>query len=260
MMKYAIGIEYCGAAYCGWQRQSHCESVQQNLESALGFVANQPIELVCAGRTDSGVHAIEQVAHFETSAERSERAWVLGSNCRLPRDIRLKWAVPVGDHFHARFSARARAYRYIIYNSPVPSAIFHDRSSWEFQTLDHKAMHDSAQILLGEHDFSSFRAAGCQAKSSSRNVHEISVTRLGEMIFLDIRANAFLYHMVRNIAGSLISVGKGEKDASWFAGVFKACDRNLADKTAAAAGLYFLQASYDEQYKLPTTVKKPVLF
>ncbi len=127
MMKYAIGIEYCGAAYCGWQRQSHCESVQQNLESALGFVADHPIELVCAGRTDSGVHAIEQVAHFETSAERSERAWVLGSNCRLPRDIRLKWAVPVGDDFHARFSARARAYRYIILNSSVPSAIFHDR-------------------------------------------------------------------------------------------------------------------------------------
>ena len=134
MMKYAIGVEYCGAAYCGWQRQSHCESVQQNLESALGFVANHPIELVCAGRTDSGVHAIEQVAHFETTAERSERAWVMGSNCRLPRDIRLKWAVPVADDFHARFSARSRAYRYIILNSPVPSAIFpHDRSSWEFQ-------------------------------------------------------------------------------------------------------------------------------
>ena len=260
MMKYAIGIEYCGAAYCGWQRQAHCESVQQNLESALGFVADQPIELVCAGRTDSGVHAIEQVAHFETSAERSERAWVLGSNSRLPRDIRLKWAVPVSDDFHARFSARARAYRYIILNSPVPSAIFHDRSSWEFQTLDQTVMHDCAQILLGEHDFSSFRAAGCQAKSSSRNVQEISVTRLGEMIFLDIRANAFLYHMVRNIAGSLVAVGKGEKDASWFASVFRACDRNLADKTAAAAGLYFLQASYEEQYKLPTTLKKPVLF
>ena len=260
MMKYAIGIEYCGAAYCGWQRQSHCDSVQQNLESALGFVADHPIELVCAGRTDSGVHAIEQVAHFETSAERSERAWVLGSNCRLPRDIRLKWAVPVGDDFHARFSARARAYRYIILNSSVPSAIFHDRCSWEFQTLDQTAMHDCAQILLGEHDFSSFRAAGCQAKSSSRNVHEISVTRLGEMIFLDIRANAFLYHMVRNIVGSLVAVGKGTKDTSWFARVFTACDRNLADKTAAAAGLYFLQASYDEQYKLPSTVKKPVLF
>jgi tRNA pseudouridine38-40 synthase len=259
-MKYAIGVEYCGAAYCGWQRQSHCESVQQNLESALGFVANHPIELVCAGRTDRGVHAIEQVAHFETTAERSERAWVQGSNCRLPRDIRLKWAVPVADDFHARFSARARAYRYIILNSPVPSAIFHDRTSWEFQTLDQAAMHECAQILPGEHDFSSFRAAGCQARSSSRNVHEISVTRQGELIFLDIRANAFLYHMVRNIAGSLIAVGKGEQDAAWFAGVFRARDRKLAAKTAAAAGLYFLQASYEEQYKLPTMLKNPVLF
>ncbi len=259
-MKYAIGIEYCGAAYCGWQRQPHCESVQQNLESALGFVADHPIELVCAGRTDAGVHAIEQVAHFETSAERSERAWVLGSNCRLPRDIRLKWAVPVVDDFHARFSARARSYRYIILNSPVPSAIFHDRSSWEFQTLDQTAMQDCAQILLGEHDFSSFRAAGCQAKSSSRNVHEISVIRQGDMIFLDISANAFLYHMVRNIAGSLIAVGKGDRDPGWFADVFEARDRSVAEKTAAAAGLYFLQASYEEQYKLPTMAGKPVLF
>jgi len=259
-MKYALGIEYCGAAYCGWQRQLHCESVQQNVESALAFVANQSIQLVCAGRTDSGVHAIEQVAHFETHAERSERAWVLGSNCRLPPDIRLKWVMPVADDFHARFSARSRAYRYIILNSPVASAIFHDRSSWEFQSLDQTAMHDCAQILLGEHDFSSFRAAGCQARSSSRNVHEISVTRHGEMIFLDIRANAFLYHMVRNIVGSLVAVGKGEQDAAWFTRVFEAGDRKLADKTAAAAGLYFLQASYDAQYKLPTTLKNPVLF
>jgi tRNA pseudouridine38-40 synthase len=259
-MKYAIGIEYCGTDYCGWQRQSHCDSVQQNVESALGFVADHPLELICAGRTDSGVHAIEQVAHFETSAERSERAWVLGSNCRLPPDIRIKWALPVADDFHARFSARSRAYRYIILNSPVPSAIFHDRCSWEFQPLDQAAMHDCAQILVGEHDFSSFRAAGCQSRSPHRNVHEITVTRQEELIFLDIRANAFLYHMVRNIAGSLIAVGKGEQDAAWFAGVFEAGDRKLADKTAAASGLYFLQASYDAQYKLPTMARNPVLF
>ena len=259
-MKYAIGVEYCGANYCGWQRQPHCESVQQNVESALGFVGNHPLELVCAGRTDSGVHAIEQVAHFETSAERSERAWVLGSNCRLPPDIRVKWVLPVADDFHARFSARSRAYRYIILNSPVPSAIFHDRCSWEFQPLDQAAMHDCSQILVGEHDFSSFRAAGCQSRSPNRNVHEISVTRQGELIFLDIRANAFLYHMVRNIAGSLVAVGKGEHDAAWFAGVFKAGDRELAGKTAAASGLYFLQASYDAQYELPTMARNPVLF
>jgi tRNA pseudouridine38-40 synthase len=164
------------------------------------------------------------------------------------------------DDFHARYSARSRAYRYIIFNSDVPSAIFHDLTSWEFRALDHALMHDCAQIILGEHDFSSFRAVGCQAKSSSRNVHEISVTRQGELVYLDIRANAFLYHMVRNIAGSLIAVGKGERDGNWFSEVLMARDRNLADVTAPAAGLYFLQAFYDEQFKLPMIGKKPVLF
>lgn len=259
-MKYALGVEYSGTAYCGWQRQPHCESIQQNLETALSFVADHPVELVCAGRTDTGVHAIEQVAHFEANVKRTERAWILGSNCRLPGDIRLKWVVPVTDDFHARFSARSRSYRYIIFNSLVPSAIFHDRSSWEYRPLDHKLMHQCAQILVGEHDFSSFRAAGCQAKSASRNIIEISVSRQGELIYLDISANAFLYHMVRNIAGSLMAVGTGEQDGAWFSEVFQARDRNLADVTAAAAGLYFLQASYEAQFKLPTGSKKPVLF
>jgi len=259
-MKYAIGVEYSGAAYCGWQRQPHCESVQQNLETALGFVANHPVELVCAGRTDTGVHAIEQVAHFDSSAERSKRSWVLGANCRLPRDIRLLWVEPVPDSFHARFSARARAYRYIILNADVPSALFHDRSSWEFRPLDHEAMHECAQVLLGEHDFSAFRAVGCQARSASRNVHEISVARQNQLIYLDIKANAFLYHMVRNIAGSLIAVGKGERDSEWFSEVFAQSDRNLADVTAPAAGLYFLQAYYEAEFKLPTATRKPVLF
>ena len=259
-MKYAAGIEYCGAAYCGWQRQPHCDSVQQNLESALGFVADQAVDLVCAGRTDAGVHAVQQVAHFESSAQRSERAWVLGSNCRLPRDIRLLWVKPVDDDFHARFSATARAYRYIILNADVPSAIFNRFASWEFRALDHEAMHECAQLLLGEHDFSSFRAVGCQAKSSSRNVHEISVTRHDRLIYLDIKANAFLYHMVRNIAGSLIAVGKGERDNDWFAGVLAARNRKLADVTAPADGLYFLRPWYDGRYKLPTSSRKPVLF
>lgn len=260
MTRYAVGIEYSGAGYCGWQRQPHCASIQQHLEDAIGFVANHSIELVCAGRTDSGVHAIEQVAHFDSDAERDDRAWILGSNCRLPRDIRLQWISPVADDFHARFSAVARAYRYIILNAAVPSAIFHDRSCWEFRPLDHAAMHDCAQLLLGEHDFSSFRAVGCQARSTSRNVQAIEVRRAGDLIYFDIRANAFLYHMVRNIAGSLIAVGKGEYDLDWFVEVFAARDRNLAAMTAPAAGLYFLQARYPTQFKLPTAVKKPVLF
>jgi len=259
-VKYALGIEYRGTAYCGWQRQTHCDSVQQNLESALSFVANHPLELVCAGRTDSGVHAVEQVAHFESSAERSERAWVLGANCRLPRDIRIKWVHPVAEDFHARFAARARSYRYIVLNHTVPSALFHDMSAFEFRSLDHRVMHECAQVLVGEHDFSSFRAAGCQAKSTSRNVHEISVSREGDLVFLDIKANAFLYHMVRNIAGSLLAVGKGERNIGWFERVFKTRHRVLAAATAPAGGLYFLRDHYEDRYTLPTDIKKPVLF
>jgi len=259
-VKYAVGIEYRGSAYWGWQRQSHCDSVQQNVEQALGFVADHPVELVCAGRTDSGVHAIQQVVHFDSPAARSERAWTLGANCRLPRDIRIKWVVPVSGDFHARFGARARAYRYLIHNSPVPSALFHDLSAWEYRKLEHGRMHEAAQCLLGEHDFSSFRAAGCQAKSASRNVHEISVARQGDMVILDVKANAFLYHMVRNIAGSLMAVGRGEQELDWIARLLATGNRNLAAPTAPAAGLYFLYADYEPQYKLPAGDKKPVLF
>lgn len=259
-MRYALGIQYRGSAYCGWQRQPHCDSVQQRLESALGFVADHPLDLVCAGRTDAGVHAVEQVAHFDSAAERSERAWVLGANCRLPRDIRISWVRPVAQDFHARFEASSRSYRYVIFNNAVASALFHDLSAWEFRPLDHTSMHDCARLLVGEHDFSSFRAVGCQAKSSSRNVRDIRVSREGELVFLDITANAFLYHMVRNIAGSLLVVGKGEQDIDWFARVFAARDRDLAAPTAPAAGLYFLRAHYDERFKLPIADKKPVLF
>ncbi len=259
-MKYALGIEYRGSAYCGWQRQSHCDSVQQHLEQALGFVADHNIELACAGRTDSGVHALDQVAHFESTAERSERAWLRGANSRIPRDIRIRWVTAVDDDFHARFSAKARSYRYLIFNNAVPSGLFHDLSAWEFRQLDEQSMHDAAQSLLGEHDFSSFRAAGCQAKSASRNIQNISVIRQGDQVILDIKANAFLYHMVRNIAGSLIVVGQGNKDTDWISSLLAARNRNLAAPTAPAAGLYFLRAHYDEQFKLPINDKKPVLF
>jgi len=258
--RYAIGIEYSGSAYCGWQRQRHCESIQQHVESAIAFVANHDIKLACAGRTDSGVHAMEQVAHFESDSRRSRRAWLLGSNCRLPLDIRLKWVVPVADDFHARFSAEARAYRYVILNSKVSSAVFHDRVSWEFRPLDHERMHECAQILVGEHDFSAFRAAGCQARSSWRCIHSLKLSRAGDLIFLDIKANAFLYHMVRNIAGSLMTVGRGDQGSAWFRRVFESGNRNLADVTAPASGLYFLKAYYPLQYALPTELKKPLLF
>ncbi len=258
--KYAIGVEYSGANYCGWQQQKHCFSVQQHLQEAIGFVANHPIQLVCAGRTDAGVHAMEQIAHFDSDSKRDRRAWILGSNCRLPRDIRIRWIVPVNAKFHARYSAVARSYRYIVLNSEVPSAIFHDRCHWDYRPLNHQQMHDCAQVMLGEHDFSSFRAVGCQAKSASRNIHSVDVSRQGELIYIDIKANAFLYHMVRNIAGSLMVVGRGERPVDWFSELLVAKDRNLAGITAPATGLYLLRAFYPEPFILPNLAQKPVLF
>ena len=260
MTKFATGIEYSGTAYSGWQKQKHAPSIQQHVEDAVGYVANHPVQLVCAGRTDAGVHAVEQVAHFETTAQRDERAWLLGSNCRLPGDIRIKWIRAVNDSFHARFSATARSYRYIILNSPVASALLHGRVGWERRPLDHQSMHEAAQILLGEHDFSAFRGAGCQSQSPMRCVHSIELERLGDLISLDIRSNAFLYHMVRNIAGSLMAVGSGERSIEWFASVFSDRDRNVAHVTADAAGLYFLRAHYPDAIKFPNAAKKPVLF
>jgi tRNA pseudouridine38-40 synthase len=259
LAKYAVGIEYAGAAYSGWQRQVHSSSIQQHLEDAIGYVANHPLQLVCAGRTDAGVHAIGQVAHFETAAIRDSRAWLLGSNCRLPRDIRLKWVVPVEQDFHARFSALARSYRYIILNSDVPGALSHDRVGWIYRPLDHEKMHQASQVLIGDHDFSAFRAASCQAKSPCRRVDEVCLSREGDLVILNIRANAFLYHMVRNIVGSLIAVGTGEQSIEWFADVLSAKDRNRADVTASAAGLYFVRAYYPDQFKLPIEPKKLVL-
>jgi len=259
LVKYAVGIEFAGTAYSGWQRQDHSPSIQQHLEAAIGYVANHPVQLVCAGRTDAGVHAIEQVAHFETGSMRDNRAWLLGSNCRLPADIRLKWVMPVEQDFHARFSALARSYRYIILNSDVPGALSQGRVGWIFGPLDHEKMHQASQVLIGEHDFSAFRAAGCQAKSSCRTIDEVSLSRQGDLVILDIKANAFLYHMVRNIVGSLIAVGKGERSCEWFASVLSSKDRNRADVTASAAGLYFLRAYYPDHFKLPIESKKLVL-
>jgi tRNA pseudouridine38-40 synthase len=260
MHKVALGIEYDGSAYCGWQKQTHSPSIQQHVESALSFVADHLVELTCAGRTDTGVHACQQVVHFETSAQRSERAWMLGANCRLPRDIRILWVQQMPDDFHARFSAIARSYRYIILNSEVPSALFGQNVCWQHQALDSDKMHRAAQQLVGEFDFTSFRAAGCQAKSAIREIHSIEVTRHQELIFIDVKANAFLHHMVRNISGSLIAIGRGEYPAEWLGEVLRAKNRRLAAMTAAAAGLYFLQPYYPQPFKLPDRVRRPLLF
>jgi tRNA pseudouridine38-40 synthase len=259
MPRLALGIEYDGSAYCGWQRQRHSPSIQQHLEQALAFVADELIELACAGRTDTGVHACQQVAHFSTTAERSPRSWMLGANCRLPRDIRILWVETVADEFHARFSAIARSYRYIILNSAQPTALFNGRVCWQHRALDSDRMQRAAQALVGEHDFSAFRAAGCQAKSPVRTVEYINITRSDELIYLDIKANAFLHHMVRNISGSLMAIGAGEYPESWLTEVLQARDRRNAAMTAPAGGLYFLQPFYPPEFVLPQVARIPRL-
>ena len=260
MPKLALTIEYDGSAYCGWQRQSHSPSVQQELEQALSYVADTPVQLVCAGRTDSGVHACEQVVHFETVVKRSMRSWLLGANCRLPRDIRILWVDEVAAGFHARFSAIARSYRYIILNTRVPSALFQNKVCWEHRDLDNDVMHRAAQLLVGEHDFSAFRAAGCQAKSPVRCIEYLNVSRNGDLVYVDIKANAFLHHMVRNIAGSLMKIGKHEKPVDWLQDVLQGRDRREAAMTDSAAGLYFIQAFYPGQYRLQQNERRPVLY
>lgn len=257
-MRYALAVEYDGSAFYGWQRQRQSPTVQEVLEQALSTVANHPCQVHAAGRTDTGVHALAQIAHFDSDAGRSEREWVLGLNANLPEACAVLWVQPVMDDFHARFSALARSYRYYICNRRARPAVYRQYSAWCHRPLDAKAMHDAAQILIGEHDFSSFRASGCQSSSPMRNISAIQVRRQGEWVLLDITANAFLYHMVRNIAGSLMDVGKGERDAVWLKSVFAARDRKLAGMTAPAAGLFFVSAHYPGEFGLPETAAPDV--
>ncbi|NOR19271.1 MAG: tRNA pseudouridine(38-40) synthase TruA [Xanthomonadales bacterium] len=250
-MRYALGIEYDGAAFFGWQRQSHAASVQQSVEKALAIVANHSLTVICAGRTDSGVHARGQVVHFDSPSERSERQWILGINSNLPDAVRVLWIRAVDDSFHARFGAYSRSYQYRILNRCVRPAIGATYLGWCRDLLDEKQMHEAAQVLKGKHDFSAFRSAGCSAQHASREVTDISVTRKDDIVSLDITANAFLYHMVRNITGSLIAVGQGEKSVQWFKDVFKGQDRKLAGVTAESQGLCLMSVRYDTKYNLP---------
>ncbi|MBU0743869.1 MAG: tRNA pseudouridine(38-40) synthase TruA [Gammaproteobacteria bacterium] len=245
-MRIALGIEYDGTNYCGWQRQPNVIAIQEKVEKALSKVADQPIAVVCAGRTDAGVHAVGQVVHFDTEAKRPDRAWILGANSNLPQDIRVLWARHVDPDFHARYSATSRHYRYIIYNNAVASALLRHRTMWCSALLDEKLMHEAAQVLLGEHDFSSFRGSGCQARSAVRRITQLDVSRNGCMINIDIRATAFLLHMVRNIVGVLIKVGTKERQPSWVNDVLQACDRSSAAKTVTAAGLYLVKVEYSD--------------
>ena len=245
-MRIAIGIEYDGTAYNGWQRQRSGIGVQERIERALSDVANEAVEVTCAGRTDAGVHASGQVAHFDTSADRTSRGWLLGANSALPDDINLNWAQPVSDDFHARFSATSRSYRYVILNRLARSALHRNRAWWLYQALDDRAMHAAAQALLGEHDFSAFRAAGCQASSPVRRITAISVGRDGDWLNIEVTANAFLQHMVRNITGALVVIGAGEQGVDWAREVLESRDRKQGGMAAPARGLTLVRVTYPD--------------
>ena len=251
--RYAMAFEYDGQDFCGWQSQTHslAPSVQTAVETALSRISDCSIKVVCSGRTDSGVHALQQVIHFDTSAVRSNREWLLGCNANLPESVAALWIQAVDSDFSARFSATSRSYCYAIINRWLRPAINRHRLTWVRYPLDVEAMQQGAQYLLGEHDFSSFRAAGCQAHHPIREVKEISVTRTQARLDINITANAFLYHMVRNIAGSLIVVGRGQQSPDWIAEVLTQKQRQLAGMTAPAEGLSYIGPKYPSAYRLP---------
>jgi tRNA pseudouridine38-40 synthase len=249
--RIAIGIEYDGRAYCGWQQQDEAPSIQQTLERALARVAAAPIALTAAGRTDAGVHARLQIAHFDTPAVRTARAWLLGTNTYLPADISLRWVRPVEEHFHARFAALSRTYRYVILNRPARSALAAGRALCVYRPLDAERMQAAAQHLLGQHDFSAFRAAACQARSAVRRIEQLTVTRAGEWLTVEVTANAFLHHMVRNIVGLLVAVGVGDAPPEQALVQLESRQRSSGEATAAAHGLYLWRIRYPAAFGLP---------
>lgn len=257
-MRIALGIEYDGSRYYGWQRQREVPSVQEEVEKALSKIADHPVEVQCAGRTDAGVHGTAQVVHFDTHASRPDGAWTLGMNANLPPDIAVRWVKAVPDDFHARFSATARRYRYIIFNHNMRPAIHAAGVSHYAGHIDAGKMHEAGQCLLGERDFSAFRAVQCQSKSPFRNIMHLNVQRFGHYIVLDIKANAFLHHMVRNITGTLLKVGMGEADGAWVEQVLEGRDRNLAGVTAKAGGLYLVEVDYPAEFALPAAIPGPL--
>lgn len=251
-MRIALGIEYDGSQFFGWQRQKHEPStVQEKLENALSFVANHDVSVVCAGRTDTGVHGMGQVVHFDSDAVREDKAWIYGGNAKLPNTISIKWAKVVSDEFHARFSATARSYRYAIYNHPIRPAIGMTHLTWNYRPLNLAAMQEASQCLIGEHDFSSFRAVGCQSKSPQRQVMSLALYRRDRLIIMDIKANAFLQHMVRNIAGTLMAVGSGKMPVGWVEQVLNHKDRTKGGVTAPPYGLYFMAVDYPQSFAIP---------
>lgn len=250
-MRIALGIEYDGSAYCGWQSQPDGCTVQDKLQFALSQIAGEVITVIAAGRTDTGVHAQEQVIHFDTTTVRPLTAWVRGTNALLPLGVAVLWAHAVDDEFHARFSAQARSYRYHLYCRPVRSALLHNKVGWFHQQLDIDAMREAAQYLLGEHDFSAFRAAACQAKSPIKTLIQLNIQQRDGLISLDLTANAFLHHMVRNIVGCLVYIGKGKHPPQWMKQVLDGRERSQAAPTFSPSGLYLHSVVYDAKWGLP---------
>lgn len=250
-MRIALGVEYDGRPYCGWQSQAEGLTVQDTLQFALSQIAAEPVSVIAAGRTDTGVHALEQVVHFDSEAVRPLTAWVRGANALLPGSIAVRWAHYVPDEFHARFSAQGRSYRYLLINRQVRSAIHAGKAGWFHSPLDLSLMREAAQCLLGEHDFSAFRAAECQAKSPVKCMNNLDIYQNGEMLVFNLSANAFLHHMVRNLVGALVYVGKGKYPPQWLAEVLAGRERRLAAPTFAPDGLYLRRIQYDAKWGLP---------
>lgn len=251
LTRIALGIEYDGRTFCGWQSQAGGGAVQDAVERALAVIADGPVRVHCAGRTDTGVHALEQVVHFDTRVERPLSAWVRGVNANLPHQIAIRWALPVPGDFHARFSARARAYKYLLLNRAQRPGLNNGRVGWYHRPLDADAMGLALTCLTGTHDFSAFRAAECQAKSPVRTVHQANVSRSGDLIVFDFVADGFLHHMIRNIVGAAICVGSGSQAPAWLLDLLQRADRRLAPPTFSPAGLYFAGAQYESHYNLP---------
>ena len=250
-MRIAMGVEYNGENYCGWQVQDRQPSVQAAVEKAISQVANHAVRVFCAGRTDTGVHGVGQVIHFDTSAQREPHSWVFGTNANLPDDVAILWAKPVSDDFHARYSAERRLYRYVILNRRIRPALLNTRVSWDYRALDAQRMREAATHLIGEHDFSSYRAVACQAKSPIRHLYRLDIERHGELIVLELEANGFLHHMVRNIAGVLMAIGAGEAHTSWSREVLEERDRTRGGITAPPDGLYFMGVRYPAAFEIP---------
>ncbi|MFZ6688975.1 tRNA pseudouridine(38-40) synthase TruA [Undibacterium sp. SXout11W] len=257
MKRLVLGVQYDGSDWQGWQKQPSGNTVQDALERALFQFSGAEIGTVCAGRTDAGVHGIEQVVHFDTAIERAAYSWVNGVNAFLPPSVAVQWAKALEldegsqDNFHARFSARARTYHYVLYNNKIRSPIWSGRAGWAFRPLDVELMRIAAENLLGEHDFSAFRASGCQAKTPVKHMYSIDIRQQGEMIVFTLKASAFLHHMVRNIVGSLLFVGMGRRSPEWMADVLESKDRSIAAPTFMPDGLYLAKIDYDQKWGLP---------